>query len=65
MRGCALQFPTATSTTATLDEAPAVNIRSDVNLTTDQARELAALIVATADELDGCGPGGKRGSSAR
>jgi hypothetical protein len=41
----------------TLDETdpPSVWIHccSDVNLTTDQARELAALVIETADEVDG------------
>jgi hypothetical protein len=55
--GSALQFPDGHVDDGTLDpnDPPGICIDFDssTNLTTDQARELAALIVSTADELDG------------
>jgi hypothetical protein len=53
--GSALQFPDGHVDDGTLADPPGICVDFDANspLTTDQARELAALIVSTADELDG------------
>jgi hypothetical protein len=52
-----VQFPDGHVDDGTLDKTNPpgvfVHCNSAVQMTTDQARELAALIIATADELEG------------
>ncbi|ULE32869.1 hypothetical protein [Mycobacterium sp. IDR2000157661] len=53
--GAAIQMPDGHIDDGTLEEAPGVHIevQSGSPMTTDQARQFAALVLATADELDG------------
>ncbi|SEH83373.1 hypothetical protein SAMN04489835_4680 [Mycolicibacterium rutilum] len=55
VRGAAIQMPDGHIDDGTLEEAPGVHFEfaSAVDMTTEQAREFAALIVETADLLDG------------